>query len=86
MLIYDGAAATLLTIQYNLVLGTLARYAPRQPHLLPLMQDLLSYRKLGQFMLTELGHGLDAENLETTATLLPSGEFILRTPSPRAAK
>ncbi|KZV69236.1 acyl-CoA dehydrogenase NM domain-like protein [Peniophora sp. CONT] len=86
VLIHDGAATTLITIQYNLVIGTLARYAPRQPHLLPLLHDLLRYRKLGQFMLTELGHGLDAENLETTATLLASGEFVLSTPSPQAAK
>lgn len=36
--------------------------------------------------MTEVGHGLDIANLETTATLLPSGEFILNTPSPSAAK
>ena len=40
----------------------------------------------GQFLMTEVGHGLDIANLETTATLLPSGEFILNTPSPSAAK
>lgn len=37
-------------------------------------------------MLTELGHGLDSRNLETTATLLPDGGFELQTPSPAAAK
>lgn len=37
-------------------------------------------------MLTELGHGLDARNLETTATLLPNDGFELHTPSPNAAK
>ena len=36
--------------------------------------------------MTEIGHGLDIANLETTATLLPSGEFILNTPTPGAAK
>ena len=36
--------------------------------------------------MTEVGHGLDIANLETTATLLPSGEFILNTPTPGAAK
>lgn len=39
-----------------------------------------------QFMLTELDHGLDVRNLETTATLLPNGEFDLHTPHPGAAK
>jgi len=38
------------------------------------------------FMLTELGHGLDAKNLETTVTLQPDGSFILHTPRPEAAK
>jgi hypothetical protein len=37
-------------------------------------------------MLTEVGHGLDAKNLETTATLLSNGEFDLYTPSPSGAK
>lgn len=37
-------------------------------------------------MLTEVGHGLDAKNLETTATLLPDGGFELHSPSWAAAK
>jgi hypothetical protein len=37
-------------------------------------------------MLTEIGHGLDAKNMETTATLLPDGGFDLHSPNPRAAK
>ncbi|KID81999.1 Acyl-CoA oxidase/dehydrogenase, central domain protein [Metarhizium guizhouense ARSEF 977] len=37
-------------------------------------------------MLTEVGHGLDARNLETTATLLPSGCFDLHSPSESAWK
>lgn len=39
-----------------------------------------------QYMLTEVGHGLDARNLETTATLLPNGDFDLHTPNFNAAK
>lgn len=37
-------------------------------------------------MLTELDHGLDAKNLETTATLQSDGSFVLHTPRPGAAK
>lgn len=37
-------------------------------------------------MLSEVGHGLDAPNLETTATLLPDGGFDLHTPNNGAAK
>jgi acyl-CoA oxidase len=39
-----------------------------------------------QFLLTEVGHGLDARNLETTVTLLPNGDFDLHTPNQNAAK
>ena len=41
----DGGAITLLTIQYNLCAGTIARYAGRRPELVPLVEDLLQYRK-----------------------------------------
>jgi hypothetical protein len=47
---------------------------------------LISWHISGQFCLTELGHGLDALHLETTATLLPDGCFDLHTPLERAAK
>jgi alkylation response protein AidB-like acyl-CoA dehydrogenase len=40
----------------------------------------------GEFMLTEIGHGLDARNIETTATLQPDGSFDLNTPTFTAAK
>ncbi|KAF8882696.1 acyl-CoA dehydrogenase NM domain-like protein [Infundibulicybe gibba] len=86
LLTFDGAAATLLTIQYNLVAGTLAQYLPSRNDLTPLVDDLLRYKIIGQFCLTELDHGLDARNLETTATLLPSGEFTIHTSTPRASK
>ncbi|KIP07378.1 hypothetical protein PHLGIDRAFT_118147 [Phlebiopsis gigantea 11061_1 CR5-6] len=39
----------------------------------------------GGFLLTEVGHGLDATNIETTATKVDDGP-ILRTPTPTAAK
>ena len=39
----------------------------------------------GQFCLTEVGHGLNALHLETTATL-ENEEFVLNTPSEAAAK
>ncbi|KIJ37817.1 hypothetical protein M422DRAFT_60902 [Sphaerobolus stellatus SS14] len=40
----------------------------------------------GCFCLTELGHGLDAINIETTALLLPDGSFLLNTQREEAAK
>ena len=41
----DGGAVTLLTIQYNLCSGTIARYSKRRPELKSLVEDLLRYRK-----------------------------------------
>ncbi|KAF8575833.1 acyl-CoA dehydrogenase NM domain-like protein [Ramaria rubella] len=82
----DAAAFTLLTIQYNLVLGTLGRFSEDRPDLHPLLEKIARFDVSAQFLLTENGHGLDAPNLETTATLLPNDEFDLHTPHPRAAK
>lgn len=45
IVLLDGAAITLLTIQYNLCAGTIARHARRRPELVPLVEDLLGYRK-----------------------------------------
>lgn len=103
--VMDFGTTTLLSIQYNLCAGTIARYTARRPELIPLVEDLLKYRKQyvilpilsryllltihicsGQFMMTELGHGLDIGNIETTATLTSTGEFILNSPTPSAAK
>ncbi|KZT22256.1 acyl-CoA dehydrogenase NM domain-like protein [Neolentinus lepideus HHB14362 ss-1] len=82
----DGAMATLLTIHFNLCTGTLAMFSKGRKDLVPIIEDLLSYRLSGQFCLTELGHGLDVINMETTATQLSTGEFELETPVERAAK
>lgn len=68
-------------------MGTIAPHAETQPHLLPLLQQLAEFQLCGEFMLTEVGHGLDARNIETTATLSPDGTFFdLHTPSATAAK
>ncbi|KAF7345619.1 Acyl-CoA dehydrogenase NM domain-like protein [Mycena venus] len=79
----DGAAATLLTIHYNLCVGTIAMFPTGKEDVL---KRLLSFELSGQYCLTELGHGLDAYHIETTATLLESGEFELNTPCEAAAK
>ncbi|KAI0478358.1 acyl-CoA dehydrogenase/oxidase [Xylaria cf. heliscus] len=53
---------------------------------LPLLEKLINFDVCGEFLLTEIGRGLDARNLETTATLQPDGSFDLHTPTPSAAK
>lgn len=39
----DGAAFTLLTIQYNLAGGTLAPFAEKRPELRPLMDKIMKF-------------------------------------------
>ncbi|KAJ5871442.1 Acyl-CoA dehydrogenase/oxidase [Penicillium soppii] len=82
----DGAAFTLLTIQCNLFVGTLAPFALKRPELQPILQSALRFDISAQFMLTEVNHGLDARNIQTTATILADGDIDLHTPTPNDAK
>ncbi|CAA7262230.1 unnamed protein product [Cyclocybe aegerita] len=83
----DGAAGTLCTIQLNLCAGTLCRFASKSaPWVQETLQKVLSFEYCGQYCVTEVGHGLDAFHMETTATLLDNGEFELHTPSEAGAK
>ncbi|KAF5120958.1 Acyl-coenzyme A oxidase-like protein [Metarhizium anisopliae] len=79
-------AFIIATIHLNLCIGTLSSFSTTRPDLSNLLDDLLSFRTCGEFMLTEVGQGLDARNLETTATLLLSGCFDLHSPSESAWK
>ncbi|KNG89822.1 acyl-CoA oxidase [Aspergillus nomiae NRRL 13137] len=82
----DGAAFFLISLQYNIAGATFAMFVTDQPGYQPLLDRILKFDVSMQFMLTEVGHGLDARNLETTATLLPSGDFDIHTPNSNAAK
>ncbi|EXU95509.1 acyl-CoA dehydrogenase, partial [Metarhizium robertsii] len=82
----DMTAFIIATIHLNLCIGTLSSFFTTRPDLSNLLDDLLSFRTCGEFMLTEVGHGLDARNLETAATLLPNGCFDLHSPNESAWK
>ncbi|KAH8898182.1 acyl-CoA dehydrogenase NM domain-like protein [Thozetella sp. PMI_491] len=84
--VHDTAVFTILTIHWNLCMGTIALFARERADVQTLLEDLRQFRVCGEFMLTEVGHGLDARNLETAATLQADGSFDLHTPSPDAAK
>ncbi|KAK2051143.1 putative acyl-CoA oxidase [Colletotrichum caudatum] len=79
-------AFIIATIHLNLCVGTISMFARERTDLQALLDELLTFRACGQFMLTEVGHGLDARNLETTATMETDGSFILNTPTAGAAK
>ncbi|EJD04373.1 uncharacterized protein FOMMEDRAFT_19615 [Fomitiporia mediterranea MF3/22] len=86
ILFRDTSAMTNVTIQYNVVIGTLLDKGKGRTDLTELIQGLMAYKILGQFLLTEIGHGLDVVNMETNATLLPDGSFDLHSAGPNAAK
>ncbi|KAJ3505681.1 hypothetical protein NMY22_g17499 [Coprinellus aureogranulatus] len=86
ILTVDTAVWVILAIQLNLVAGTLAMYVENRPDLLLLLDQVLKFDVFGHFCLTEVQHGLDARNLETTATQLLGGGFDLHTPHEGAAK
>ncbi|KAI1422396.1 acyl-CoA dehydrogenase/oxidase [Xylaria sp. FL1777] len=82
----DSAMGTTLAIHWNLCIGTIGEYVHRQADLAPVLEKLLRFDLCGEFLLTEIGRGLDARNLETTATLKLDGSFDLHTPRASAAK
>ncbi|KAF8131461.1 acyl-CoA dehydrogenase NM domain-like protein [Boletus edulis] len=82
----DGGAVLLMSVQLNLGVGTIAPYVHGRPDLRKLVDDILAWRVSLAYMMTEVGHGLDALNIETTATLREDGSFELHTPNEGAAK
>ncbi|RSL48173.1 hypothetical protein CEP54_013067 [Fusarium duplospermum] len=82
----DMTAFIIATIHVNLCIGTLGSFSQERPDLHNLLDRLLNFDVCGEFMLTEVGHGLDARNLETTATLRADGSFDLHTPHAAASK
>ncbi|KAJ6575618.1 acyl-CoA dehydrogenase NM domain-like protein [Mycena vulgaris] len=82
----DGAATALWTIHVNLACGTLTQYAANYPDMHELCRKILAFEVTAHYMLTEVAHGLDSQNIETTAELRSDGGFELHTPNPGAAK
>ncbi|KAG5645680.1 hypothetical protein DXG03_005518 [Asterophora parasitica] len=81
----DIAMFTILAAHVGLTIGTLSRHLKRRPDFKPLVDRLLRFDTVGIYLLTERGHGLDAFNIETTATKTSNG-YILHTPREEAAK
>ncbi|MGW0332219.1 acyl-CoA dehydrogenase family protein [Streptomyces sp. NPDC003011] len=79
----DASMATILSIHYNLFLGSLVDHDHEDRDFGP----WLRMERIGTFLTTELAHGNDAPQLETTAVLdRATGEFVLTTPTPQACK
>ncbi|WP_367127546.1 acyl-CoA dehydrogenase [Saccharothrix sp. HUAS TT1] len=80
----NGSLTVVAGIHYNLFLGSLLDHDRHEKRAL---DEFASLERIGTFLCTELGHGNDAANLETTAEHDPdSGTFTLHTPGPAAQK
>ncbi|KAF7335672.1 Acyl-CoA oxidase [Mycena venus] len=83
---FDLGMFTILAAHVGLAIGTLSRHLQSRPDLQPLVDEFLRFEKVGLFLLTERGHGTDSFNIETTATRLADGSYILNTPREEASK
>jgi len=81
----DPAMANIVTCSVNLFIGTLYPLLPGRPYLKPLIDQAQRGEIMGNLFLSELGHGLDILNLETTATQVEDG-YVLNTPCDSATK
>ncbi|WP_237404787.1 acyl-CoA dehydrogenase [Actinacidiphila reveromycinica] len=80
----DGSVTTLATIHYNLFLGSLLRLDPGRA-LDP--APFVRLHDYGAVLITELGYGNNAADLETTATYRPeTDDLVLHTPTAGAQK
>ncbi|MEE1737042.1 acyl-CoA dehydrogenase [Streptomyces sp. BE147] len=80
----DPGLGTILTIHYNLFLGSLTKFADSNGYDL---RPFVTMDRTGVFLCTERSYGNNAPQLETTSTWDPAGrEFVLHTPGPGAAK
>lgn len=85
ILALDVGCNNIIACHLNLFLGTIIPMLPRRPDLLPIVERGLRCDLIGNMLLSEIGHGLDILNIETTATKVSDG-FVLHTPHPDAAK
>ncbi|WP_075737769.1 acyl-CoA dehydrogenase family protein [Streptomyces acidiscabies] len=83
----DPHLALLLSVQVNLALGTLTEYSPLSGEPERTRRRMLEGRAVGSYVVTELGHGSDLNNVETIAEFdTDTREFVLTTPSSTAVK
>lgn len=85
ILALDVGCLNILGCHLNLFTGTVCGMLPSRPDLRPLAERAVRGEFFGHLLLTEVDHGLDIMNLETTATKVNDG-FILHTPHPGASK
>lgn len=83
----DGTLMTIMSIHYNLCMGTILRLGQKTPHINQILEELESLKSFGVYLGTELGYGNNLFNLQTTAYYDPIDRtFKLTTQSTEAKK
>ncbi len=83
----DGTLMTIMSIHYNLCMGTILRLAKRTPKVDEVLQELETLKSFGVYLGTELGYGNNLFNLQTTAHYDPvSQSFKITTQNTEAKK
>lgn len=73
-------------VQFGLFAGAIQHLGNKDQHA-KWLKDALSGKLLGSFAMTEIGHGSDVANVDTTATYDPkTQEFVIHTPHRQATK
>lgn len=73
-------------VQYGLFSGAIHHLGNKEQHA-RWLKDALEGKLLGSFAMTEIGHGSDVANVDTTATYDPKQqEFVIHTPHRQAVK
>lgn len=82
---HDLSLLTKFGVQFGLFAGAVMRLGTERHH--PLVAGALGLDPLGSFAMTEVGHGSNVADIETTATFLPGiQQWEINTPSAQAAK
>jgi acyl-CoA oxidase len=85
--VVDGTLTTLISIHYNLCIGSILQHGRGRTELEPFLEELETMDSIGVFLATELAYGNNLQALETEAVYDPGArEFVLHTPSARAQK
>ncbi|MGA7271246.1 MAG: acyl-CoA dehydrogenase family protein, partial [Acidimicrobiia bacterium] len=82
---HDLSLLTKFGVQFGLFAGTVMRLGTRRHH--PVVAGAIRLDPPGCFAMTEIGHGSNVAELQTTATFLPEvDQWEINTPSPQAQK
>lgn len=83
----NGTLLTLLSIHYNLCLGTILSTKSKHQQISSEIEGLLKMKYIGVFLATELGYGNNVINLKTTAVFNKDRRtFTINTPCAEAKK